>query len=113
MYKFRYSIDMNIVPPVFAEVNFGDKSVNPIAKFDSVTTFVNLIIPVMMIGGGFITLTMLLLGAYRYLTSEGNPEKISKAQSVIVYAIIGLFLIVASFIITKIIGFVLKVDMPL
>lgn len=104
---------MNIIPPVFAEVNFGDKTVNPIAKFDSVTTLVNLILPIMMIGGGLITLVMLLLGAYRYLTSEGNPEKISKAQSVIIYAIIGLFLVVASFIITKIIGYVLKVNMPL
>lgn len=104
---------MNIIPPVYAEVNFGDKTVNPIAKFDSVTTLVNLILPIMMIGGGLITLAMLLLGAYRYLTSEGNPEKISKAQSVIIYAIIGLFLVVASFILTKIIGYVLKVNMPL
>lgn len=104
---------MQIIPPVYAEVNFSQTSVNPIAKFDSITTLVNLVLPIMMLVGGFITLGMLLLGAYRYLTSEGNPEKISKAQSVIIYAVIGLFLIVASFVITKIIGYVLKVDMPL
>ncbi|MCX6732431.1 MAG: pilin [Candidatus Roizmanbacteria bacterium] len=104
---------MNIIPQVYAEVNFGDKTVNPIAKFDSITTLVNLILPIMMLVGGFITLGMLLLGAYRYLTSEGNPEKVSKAQSVIMYAIIGLFLIVASFVLTRIIGYVLKVNMPL
>lgn len=104
---------MNIIPPVFAEVDFGEKTVNPVAKFDSITAIVNLVIPIMMIAGGLITLSMLLLGAYRYLTSEGNPEKISKAQSVIIYAIIGLFLIVASFVITKIIGAVLNVPMSL
>jgi len=104
---------MNIVRPVFAEVDFSNTDLNPIAKFDSVTTLVNLIVPIMMLVGGVITLTMLLLGAYRYLTSEGNPEKISKAQNVIWYAVIGLFLIVASFILTRIIGYVLKVDMPL
>jgi hypothetical protein len=104
---------MNIIRPVFAEVNFGNTSVNPVAKFDSITTFVNLIVPIMMIAGGFITLSMLLLGAYRYLTSDGNAEKISKAQSVMLYAVIGIILIAASFVITKIIGFVLKVDMPL
>jgi len=104
---------MNIVRSVYAEVDFGNKDLNSVAKFDSITSLVNLIVPIMMIIGGIITLTMLLLGAYKYLTSEGNPEKISKAQSVLIYAIIGLFLIVASFVLTKIIGFVLKVDMPL
>ncbi len=104
---------MNIIPPVFAEVMFDDKSINPVAKFDSITSIVNLVIPILMIVGGLASLSMLLLGAYRYLTSEGNPEKISKAQSVIIYAIIGLFIIVASFVITKIIGSVLNVNMPL
>jgi len=104
---------MNIVNPVYAEVNFGDKAVNPIAKFDSITVFVNLILPILMIAGGLITLTMLLFGAYQYILSEGNAEKIGKAQSTIVYAIIGLLLVVSSFILTRIIGYVLKVDMPL
>jgi len=104
---------MDIIHPVYAQVNFGDPAVNPIAKFSSITIFVNLIIPIMMIGGGLITLVMLLLGAYTYLTSEGNAEKVKKAQSILMYAILGLFLIVASFILTKIIGYVLKVNMPL
>jgi len=104
---------MNIVYPVYAQVNFGDPAVNPTAKFSSITIFVNLIVPVMMIGGGLITLVMLLLGAYTYLTSEGNAEKVKKAQSILVYAVLGLFLIVASFILTKIIGYILKVPMPL
>jgi hypothetical protein len=104
---------MNIIQTVYAEVNIADRSINPIAKFGSITDLVNLILPIMMIGGGFITLSMLLLGAYRYITSEGNPEKISKAQSVIIYSIIGLFLIVSSYIITKIIGTIFNVPLPL
>lgn len=104
---------MNIIPPVYAEVNFGDSSVNPIAKFDSISTFTNLVIPLMMIGGGFITLTMLLYGAFTYLTSEGNAEKVKKSQSIIVYAVMGLFLVVASFVFTKIIGVIFNVKMPL
>jgi hypothetical protein len=104
---------MNIIPPAYAVVDFGKEAVNPVAKFDSITKFVNLMIPIMMIGGGLLTLSMLLLGAYRYITSDGNAEKITKAQNVMWYAVLGLVLVVASFIITKIIGFVLKVDMPL
>lgn len=94
-------------------VDFSNTDINPVAKFKSIGSLVNLIVPIMTIVGGLITLSMLLLGAYRYLTSEGNPEKISKAQSIFIYAIIGLFLIVASFILTRIIGVVLNVKMPL
>jgi hypothetical protein len=104
---------MNIIRPVYAEVNFGDQSVNPIAKFDSISTFTNLVIPLMMIAGGFITLMMLLYGAFTYLTSEGNAEKVKKSQSIIVYAVMGLFLVVASFVFTKIIGVIFNVKMPL
>lgn len=104
---------MQIIKQVYAQVDFSKETVNPIAKFDSITKIVNLLLPVMMIVGGFITLSMLLLGAYRYLTSDGNPEKISKAQSVMLYAVIGLILIVSSFIITKIIGSVFNISLPL
>lgn len=103
---------MQLVKEVHA-VDFSLKSVNPIAELDSIGKLVNLIIPLMMIGGGLACLSMLLLGAYKYLTSEGNAEKLSKAQSTIIYAILGLILIVASFVITKIIGAVLDVEMPL
>ena len=104
---------LNIVHPVYAEVDFGNVGINPIARFSTITIFVNLIIPIMMIGGGLATLVMLFLGAYTYITSEGSAEKVKKAQSILMYAVLGLFLIVASYILTKIIGFVLKVPMPL
>lgn len=104
---------MQIVKDVYAEVNFGDTAVNPVAKFASISSFVNIIIPLLMVVGGFVTLSMLLLGAFRYITSAGNPEKISKAQSVMLYAVIGLFLMVASYILAKIIGYVLKVPMSI
>ncbi len=108
--KFRYSVHMNIIRPVYAEVLITQY---PIARFSTISSFTNIIIPLMMILGGFMCLAMLLLGAYRYLSSQGNPEKISKAQGVIIYAVIGLLIIVSSFVLTKIIGFVFNVKMPL
>jgi len=95
---------MQLVKSVYAQVDFSQESVNPIAKFDSIAKFVNLLIPIMMIGGGLITLVMLLYGAFMYLTSEGNADKIKKSQAVLMYAVIGLFLIVVSFVLTKVIG---------
>lgn len=104
---------MQIIKDVYAEVNFGDSTLNPVAKFDSLAKFVNLIIPLMMIVGGLLTLSMLLYGAFMYITSEGNPEKLKKSQAVFLYAVLGIFLMVASFVFTKIIGGVFNVALPL
>lgn len=104
---------MNIIRPVYAEVLINDPSINSVARFSKISSFTNLLVPLMMVGGGLVALIMLLLGAYRYLTSEGNPEKISKAQNVILYAIIGLFLIVLAFVFTKVIGTIFNVKIPL
>ena len=104
---------MNLIPQVYAQVNFANTDINPVAKFSSISKFVNIFIPLMTTVGGIAALIMLLYGAYMYLTSEGNPEKIKKSQATLMYAVIGLFLMTISYIITRIIGYVLKVDMPL
>jgi len=101
---------MSIIRQVYAEVNFAAPAVNPIAKFSTIGSFTNIILPLMMLAGGFVTLAMLLYGAFTYITSEGNPEKLKKSQSILMYAILGLFFIVASFILTRIIGTILGVN---
>ena len=104
---------MHIIKAVYA-LDFSDATTNPVAKFSSISSFTNIVIPLMMLAGGFASLAMLLLGAFRYITSSGNPEKLAKAQSVMLYAVMGIFLMVISFVLIKIIGFILNVDiMPL
>lgn len=46
---------------------------------------------------------MLINGAFHYLTSLGNPEKLKKAQGTLRYAIIGLVIFLSSFLILKVI----------
>jgi len=46
---------------------------------------------------------MFVVGAFNYLTSLGNPEKIKKAQGTFRYAVIGLVIFLASFLILKVI----------
>ena len=46
---------------------------------------------------------MLINGAFHYLTSLGNPEKLKKAQGTLRYAVIGLVIFLASFLILKVI----------
>ncbi len=55
---------------------------------------------------------MFVVGAFNYLTSLGNPERVKKAQATLKYALIGFALFVASFLILKIIGFLFKFEIP-
>ncbi len=98
---------------LLAQVRFDNPEINPTAKYSSISSFTNLLVPLMLVVGGLMTLIMLMYGAFQYLKSEGNPEAIKKAQSTLVYALLGIFLMFISFVITRVIGFIFKVDMPL
>jgi len=49
---------------------------------------------------------MLVVGAFNYLTSFGNPEKVKKAQGTLKFAFIGLIIFLGSYLILNIICFV-------
>ncbi len=46
---------------------------------------------------------MFVMGGFSYLTSLGNPEKLKKAQGTLRYAVIGLVIFLASFLILNVI----------
>ena len=48
---------------------------------------------------------MIFVGGFNYLTSFGNPEKVKKAQSTLRYAVMGVILFMASFLILKAIDY--------
>lgn len=53
---------------------------------------------------GMVAVIMIIIGAYQYLTSNGEPAKTSKAMQTILYSVIGLVVAIAAFAIT---GFIL------
>ncbi|PIY72398.1 hypothetical protein COY87_01190 [Candidatus Roizmanbacteria bacterium CG_4_10_14_0_8_um_filter_33_9] len=94
-------------------LNLADPTVNPTARIGTISTLVNVIVPLLISFGGFIFLIMLLVGAFTYLTSAGQQEQLKKAQQTLSFAVLGLVIIICSFIIVKIIGMILKVDIPI
>lgn len=61
---------------------------------------------ILVMASAFIVLTlfiMFVVGAFRYLTSFGNAEKVKKAQGTLKMALIGFILFVSAFLILKII----------
>jgi len=94
-------------------LNLADPAVNPAARIGTISTLVNVIVPILMTFGGFLFLIMLLVGAFGYLTSAGQQEQLKKAQQTLTFAVLGLVIIIASFIIVKVIGIILKVEIPI
>lgn len=57
------------------------------------------IITVIVSLAGFVSLTMLIVGGFQYLTSGGDPKKIAAASATLTYAVIGIIGIIVSWLI--------------
>ena len=67
---------------------------DPVQGLGNIISFV---IQIVLFFAGLATLIYLLMGAYDWLTSSGEKEKLQKAQNKIVSALVGMFLIVVAF----------------
>ncbi|MCX6811221.1 MAG: pilin [Candidatus Berkelbacteria bacterium] len=50
---------------------------------------------------GVVAVAYLIVGGYQYITSQGNPEATATAKSTIINSIIGLIVILASYLIIR------------
>lgn len=94
-------------PTVFAQIkDWGDCVVEGVPTLKCLEiVFSNLL----FIASSFIVLVlfiMLIVGAFQYLTSFGNPEKVKKAQGTLRFAVIGFLLFVGSYLILNIIDII-------
>ncbi len=80
------------------------------AKISSIGTLLKVVLPLVMTGAALIFLTMSLYGAFYLLTHGSEPDGIKKAQSMITFAVIGLFIVVASFVVVQLIGKLLGIN---
>ena len=83
-----------ISPPPGSPV--GDATVG-VAKFVGVT------IQLMLLIAGLLLLVYLFLGALDWLTSNGEKERVAKAQNKIVAALVGFFFLIASFVLFQVV----------
>ena len=67
--------------------------------------FIKILIRISFGIGGGIAFLFMVIGAFKVLTSQGNPELLNEGKSMITSSIAGLLLIIFSVIILKIIGY--------
>lgn len=85
-----------------------NKDTFPPGKFASIGSLINLILPILMTGAGIACLFMLVLGGLNWIKAGDNPENLKKAKEYFTYAIVGLLIVVLSFVIVKLIGVIIN-----
>lgn len=87
-----------------------DSTSFPAAKVINIGQIVNLALPLALTGAGLIFLVITLKAAFDILTHGDNPDALKKAYASITTAVLGLIIVVASYLIIRLLGVVLKTD---
>ncbi len=59
------------------------------------------VIDIFLILTGSVAVLFIIIGGFQYITSAGNPENVGKAKNTVLYAIIGLIVVILSYAIVK------------
>ncbi|OGK15617.1 hypothetical protein A3H80_01975 [Candidatus Roizmanbacteria bacterium RIFCSPLOWO2_02_FULL_37_19] len=92
-------IDPKTLPTVF-----------PPARFVSISNFMDLLLPLIMLGAVLLFLVMLIAGSYRIITAGGTPEFYDSGKKMIQYSVGGLIIVGLSYFLVRLIGFITEVD---
>lgn len=94
------------IPAVYAQVNDWESSGCMVDGVPTLKCFEVVFGNMLNIASSLIIVVLFIMfvnGAFHYLTSLGNPEKLKKAQGTLRYAVVGLIIFLASFLILKVI----------
>ncbi len=69
-----------------------------------ISSVLSSIIELIVVAGVIASIFMVTLGAFQWITSGGDKEKVSQARSRITYAIIGVILLSIMFVILNVLG---------
>lgn len=72
---------------------------NPVPKLTSVNYLIGLIISIAMSVIGSLSLLMLVWGGFKWLTAAGNTERIESGTKTMLWAVIGVIVVLSSYII--------------
>ncbi|MBI4008683.1 hypothetical protein HY357_00445 [Candidatus Roizmanbacteria bacterium] len=89
-----------------------DPTTFPPARIASLASLLNVILPLLSIGAALLLLIMMLYGGFTWITSGENPENIKKAQKTITFSAFGLFIVILSYVIVKLITIIFNIKAP-
>lgn len=78
--------------------------------YGGLLTFMNFGLNLILVIAGLFTLFNIILAGFSYMTSNGDPKKVSEAHNKIMFTVIGLGIIVAAPVIAGVIGMIVFGD---
>ena len=103
---------INIIKPIFAQCTSSSCSVsinNPFGNSLHITNIFSSVFNLFYFIVGIVFFVLIIVSGIRIITSNGSREKVSKAQSTLMYAIIGLIVIVLAGVIIKILSSIVPI----
>lgn len=93
-----------LAPVAFAQFGIPSAGGTGLPNDTSVSGFILKIINIALAVAGLIAVLFLIIGGFRYITSAGNEETAESAKKIITNAIIGIVVIILSFVIVRVIS---------
>lgn len=81
-------------------------------NFGTIGSLTNVLVPAFMLIASLTFLAMVIYSAFKILTSQGEADVITSARMTLTYGVLGLVIMVCSFLFVRVIGFVLQVPVP-
>ena len=101
-----------LAPVAFAQLNIPSSGGTGLPNDSSATSFIFKIINIALAVAGLIAVLFLIIGGFRYITSAGNEETAEQAKKIITNSIIGIVVIILSFVIVRVIANALANNQP-
>lgn len=83
------------------------------AKITNFATILNIILPLLQAGAALLFLAMLLQAGFTYITAGDEAKNLDKVKNRLNFAIIGLLIVVFSYVFVKIIAYMFQFTLPL
>ncbi len=93
-----------LAPVAFAQFQTPNPGGTGLPGDTSLSGFILKIINIALAVAGLIAVLFLIIGGFRYITSAGNEETAEQAKKIITNAIIGIVVIILSFVIVRVIS---------
>jgi len=93
-----------LAPVASAQFNVPSSGGTGLPNDTSVSGFILKIINIALAVTGLVAVLFLIIGGFRYITSAGNEETAEQAKKIIINAIIGIVVIILSFVIVRVIS---------
>lgn len=92
------------LPDVQRGTNLPTWNVQQGSGADSVVLIITQVIKILLLIAGSVAILFIIIGGYQYLTSGANPEGAKKGKTTVVNALIGIIVIVLSYVLVTVVA---------